>query len=137
MKKAFITGVTGQDGSYLADFLLERDYEVHGLIRRTSNPSTSRIAHLINNPQMLERFFLHSGDLMDSSSLQRAIEQIEPDEVYNLAAMSDVKTSFAIPENTGDVDGIAVIKLLEILRTLAPETKFYQASTSELFGKVR
>jgi GDPmannose 4,6-dehydratase len=133
MKKAFITGITGKDGSYLADFLLEKGYEVHGLVRRTSTSNMARIAHLSDQGS----FFLHSGDLTDAASLYRVIDQVEPDEVYNLAAMSHVKTSFELPESTADVDALGVIRLLEALRPRISSAKFYQASTSELFGKVR
>lgn len=134
MKRALITGITGQDGSYLAELLLEKDYVVHGLIRRSSSPNTSRIRHLLENQK---RFFLHEGDLGDALSLKRAIEQASPDEIYNLAAMSDVKVSFDIPEYTADINALGVIRLLEVIRANFPHTKFYQASTSELFGKAK
>ncbi|MCI0381721.1 MAG: GDP-mannose 4,6-dehydratase [Chlamydiae bacterium] len=136
MKKALITGITGQDGSYLAEFLLEKEYIVHGLVRRSSSLNYSRILHLLENPAFKDRIFLHQGDLTDSSSLQQIIKNLELDEIYNLAAMSDVKTSFDLPEYTAEVDAIGVLKLLEAIREFSPETKFYQASTSELFGKV-
>ena len=131
-KKALITGITGQDGSYLAEFLLEKNYEVHGIVRRASITNTSRIDHIINN------ITLHDGDLSDSSSLIRIIGEIKPDEVYNLAAQSHVQVSFDVPEYSGDVDALGVLRILEACRILGLEkkTKIYQASTSELFGKV-
>ncbi len=129
-KKALITGVTGQDGSYLAELLLEKNYEVHGLVRRSSTSNMQRIQHLDN-------LTLHQGDLSDSVSLRYIVEQIQPDEVYNLAAMSHVKASFEMPEYTTDVDGLGVLRMLEALRQEAPDAKFYQASTSELYGKVQ
>lgn len=135
MKKvAFITGINGQDGSYLAEFLLEKNYEVHGLVRRSSISNTEKIDHLINNKLIT----IHDGDLSDSSCLIRLINEIQPDEIYNLAAQSHVGTSFDVPEYTGDIDAIGVLRLLEAIRLLHLEkkTKFYQASTSELFGKV-
>ncbi len=137
MKKALITGITGQDGSYLAELLLDKGYAVHGLVRRTSLSNLQRIQHLSNNPSLRNRFFLHEGDLSDSSSLKRAIEAISPHEVYNLAAMSHVKVSFDTPEYTADVDGVAVLRLLEAIRSHNPTIRFYQASTSELYGKVQ
>lgn len=130
MKKALITGITGQDGSYLAELLLEKGYSVHGMIRRSSSPNFGRISHLEGKIQF------HEGDLSDSSSLKRIIEKSDPDEVYNLGAMSHVKTSFEIPEYTADVDGIGVVRLLDAIRTHNSKIRFYQASTSELFGKV-
>ena len=135
MKKALITGVTGQDGSYLAEFLLEKDYEVHGIVRRASTEKKERIDHIIDNPN----FHLHYGDLTDSLSLVKIISKVEPDEVYNLAAQSHVAVSFEVPEYTADSTGIGVIRLLEAIRTcgLEKKCKFYQASTSELFGKVQ
>ena len=135
MKKAVITGVTGQDGSYLAEFLLEKDYEVHGIVRRASTEKKERIDHIINNPN----FHLHYGDLTDSLSLVKIISKVEPDEIYNLAAQSHVAVSFEVPEYTADSTGIGVIRLLEAIRTcgLEKKCKFYQASTSELFGKVQ
>lgn len=135
MKKvAFITGINGQDGSYLAEFLLEKGYEVHGLVRRSSISNTEKIDHLINNKLIT----IHDGDLSDSSCLIRLIGEIQPDEIYNLAAQSHVGTSFDVPEYTGDIDAIGVLRLLEAIRILHLEkkTKFYQASTSELYGKV-
>lgn len=134
MKKALITGITGQDGSYLAEFLLEKGYEVHGIVRRASGANTSRINHLIK----ARAVSLHDGDLSDTSSLTNIISKIEPDEIYNLAAQSHVQVSFDAPEYSGDVDALGVLRLLEAVRILGLEkkTKFYQASTSELYGKV-
>ncbi|MGP1402954.1 MAG: GDP-mannose 4,6-dehydratase [Catonella sp.] len=135
MKKALITGVTGQDGSYLAEFLLEKDYEVHGIVRRASTEKKERIDHLEGNPN----FHLHYGDLTDSLSLVKIISKVEPDEIYNLAAQSHVAVSFEVPEYTADATGTGVIRLLEAIRICGLEKKcrFYQASTSELFGKVQ
>jgi GDP-mannose 4,6-dehydratase len=135
MKKALITGVTGQDGSYLAEFLLEKGYEVHGIVRRASTEKKERIDHLEGNPN----FHLHYGDLTDSLSLVKIISKVEPDEIYNLAAQSHVAVSFEVPEYTADATGTGVIRLLEAIRTCGLEKKcrFYQASTSELFGKVQ
>lgn len=135
MKKAIITGVTGQDGSYLAEFLLDKDYEVHGIVRRSSTEKKERIEHLIGN----SNFHLHYGDLTDSLSLVKIISKVEPDEIYNLAAQSHVAVSFEVPEYTADATGTGVIRLLEAIRTcgLEKKCKFYQASTSELFGKVQ
>lgn len=132
MKKALITGITGQDGSYLAELLLEKDYEVHGIIRRASMPNTARIEHLLG------KVTLHDGDLSDSSSLVRILNIVHPDEVYNLAAQSHVQVSFDVPEYSGDVDALGVLRLLEAIRILGLEKscRFYQASTSELYGKV-
>lgn len=134
MKRALITGITGQDGSYLAEFLLEKGYEVHGITRRASISNTSRIDHLIENNSIT----LHDGDLSDSSSLIRIIGLIKPDEIYNLAAQSHVQVSFDVPEYSGDVDALGVLRILEAVRILGLEkkTKVYQASTSELYGKV-
>ena len=134
MKKALITGVTGQDGSYLAEFLLEKGYEVHGITRRASISNTARIDHLIAKNAIT----LHDGDLSDSSSLVRIISLVQPDEIYNLAAQSHVQVSFDVPEYSGDVDAIGVLRILEAVRILglAKKTKIYQASTSDLFGKV-
>jgi GDPmannose 4,6-dehydratase len=140
MKRALITGVTGQDGSYLAEFLLAKGYEVHGLKRRTSLFNTDRIDHLFQDPHEKRlRFILHYGDMTDSSSLQRVMEKVRPDEVYNLAAQSHVAVSFQEPEYTANSDALGTLRLLETMRTLglAKKTRFYQASTSELFGKVR
>lgn len=132
MKKALITGITGQDGSYLAEFLLEKGYEVHGITRRASISNTARIDHLMG------RITLHDGDLTDSSSLIRIIGMVKPDEIYNLAAQSHVQVSFDVPEYSGDVDALGVLRILEAIRILGltSKTKFYQASTSELYGKV-
>lgn len=137
MKKAMITGITGQDGSYLAEFLLEKGYEVHGVIRRSSSSNLSRIQTLCNDPILENRFFLHQGDLGDSSSIQRIVEIASPDEIYNLAAMSHVKVSFEMPEYTADVDALGVLRILDAIRTHNGKIRFYQASTSELFGKVQ
>lgn len=137
MKKALITGITGQDGSYLAEVLLEKGYTVHGLVRRSSSPNLTRIQHLCEDSALKKRFFLHEGDLSDATNLKRIVENIEPQEIYNLAAMSDVKSSFDIPEYTIDVDGVGVLRLLEAIRAVDSSIRFYQASTSELFGKVQ
>ncbi len=137
MRKALITGITGQDGSYLAEFLLAKGYEVHGLVRRSSLSNLPRIAHLCNDDTLAERFFLHPGDLSDASSLKKVIQQADADEVYNLAAMSHVKVSFEMPEYTADVDAVGVLRILDAILAHNPKTRFYQASTSELFGKVR
>jgi len=134
MSKAFITGITGQDGSYLAEFLLEKGYEVHGLVRRSSIDNTNRISHLLGEPK---RVTLHYGDMTDAGSLSRILYKIEPDEVYNMAAQSHVKVSFDIPQYTGDVNAIGTVILLESISEVNPKIKFYQASSSELFGKVR
>ena len=140
MKKALITGVTGQDGAYLAEFLLDKGYEVHGIKRRTSLFNTDRIDHLYQDPHdPNQRFILHHGDMTDSSSLIRIIQQVQPDELYNLAAQSHVAVSFEEPEYTADSDAIGTLRLLEAIRILGLEKKarFYQASTSELYGKVQ
>ncbi len=134
MKKALITGITGQDGSYLAELLLEKGYRVHGLVRRSSTLNFHRIQHLVDSS---ENISLHEGDLSDSSSLERFVDETQPDEIYNLAAMSHVRVSFEIPEYTGNVDGIGVLRLLEAMRKNCPHSRFYQASTSELYGKVQ
>jgi GDPmannose 4,6-dehydratase len=133
MKKAFITGVTGQDGSYLAELLLAKGYEVHGLNRRTSTQNLSRIVHLVDNPN----FNLVSGDLIDQHSLTAAIQEIQPDEVYNLAAQSFVETSWKQPVLTSEYTAVGVTKVLEAIRYACPKAKFYQASSSEMFGKVQ
>ena len=136
MKKALITGITGQDGSYLAELLLEKGYEVHGMLRRSSSFNTGRIDHLYNDPGILnKKLFLHYGDLTDSSNLNRLLEKIKPDEIYNLGAQSHVKVSFEIPEYTAEVDAIGTLRFLDAIKETGIETKFYQASTSELFGK--
>ncbi|MEO5917100.1 MAG: GDP-mannose 4,6-dehydratase [Luteolibacter sp.] len=140
MKKALITGITGQDGSYLAEFLLEKGYEVHGIKRRASLFNTQRIDHIYEDPQVENsRFRLHYGDLTDSSNLTRIISEVQPDEVYNLGAQSHVAVSFEAPEYTADVDAIGTLRLLEAIRFLGLEkkTRFYQASTSELYGLVQ
>ncbi|MGD1044649.1 MAG: GDP-mannose 4,6-dehydratase [Bacteroidota bacterium] len=138
MKKALITGITGQDGSYLLELLLEKGYEVHGIIRRSSSFNTGRIDHLYNDPKIYgNRMFLHYGDVTDTSNLNRLLEKIEPDEIYNLAAQSHVKVSFEIPEYTAEVDAIGTLRFLDAIRETGLRTKFYQASTSELFGKVQ
>lgn len=139
MKKALITGITGQDGSYLAELLLEKGYEVHGIIRPSSSIRTWRIDHLYNDSQILnKKLFLHYGDLTDSVGLTNLIHKIVPDEIYNLAAQSHVKISFEVPEITAETDGFGTLKLLEAVRSLglSSKTKIYQASTSELYGKV-
>lgn len=136
--RALITGITGQDGSYLAEFLISKRYEVHGIIRRASVFNTERIDHLIENPDICDRkFFLHHGDLTDSSNLNRLIRKIEPDEIYNLGAQSHVKVSFDVPEYTAEVDAIGVLRLLDAIREAGLNVKLFQASSSELFGKAR
>ncbi|HEB85607.1 MAG TPA: GDP-mannose 4,6-dehydratase [Gammaproteobacteria bacterium] len=140
MKKALITGITGQDGAYLAEFLLDKGYEVHGIKRRTSLFNTDRIDHLYQDPHQKDRrFILHHGDMTDSSSLLHIVEKVQPDEVYNLAAQSHVAVSFEEPEYTANSDALGTLRILEAIRTLHLEkkTRFYQASTSELFGKVQ
>ncbi len=137
MKKALITGITGQDGSYLTELLLEKGYEVHGIIRRASSFNTGRIDHLYKDPHLDGvRLFLHYGDLTDSSNLNRLIEKIAPAEIYNLGAQSHVQVSFEVPEYTAEVDGIGTLRLLDAIRETGIKTRFYQASTSELYGKV-
>jgi GDPmannose 4,6-dehydratase len=139
MKTALITGITGQDGAYLAELLLEKGYNVHGVKRRSSLINTDRIDHLFFNTKIADRFHLHYGDLTDSSNMLRIIQQTQPDEIYNLAAQSHVQVSFETPEYTANSDGIGVLRILEAIRILGLEkkTKFYQASTSELYGKVQ
>ena len=140
MKRALITGITGQDGSYLAEFLLEKGYEVHGIKRRSSSLNTQRVDHIYQDPHIENKnFILHYGDLTDSSSLTRILKEIEPVEVYNLGAQSHVAVSFEVPEYTADVDALGTLRLLEAIRFLGMEkvVKFYQASTSELYGAVR
>ena len=140
MKKALITGITGQDGSYLAEFLLEKGYEVHGIRRRSSSFNTERIDHLIKDPHEKNvRLFLHYGDMTDSLSLQKIVSQVRPDEIYNLAAQSHVAVSFELPEYTANSDGLGVLRLLEAVRTagISESCKIYQASTSELYGMVQ
>ena len=140
MKKALITGVTGQDGAYLSEFLLEKGYEVHGIKRRASLLNTERVDHLYQDPHIdNQNFILHYGDLTDSTNLIRLIQEIKPDEIYNLAAMSHVKVSFEMPEYTANTDALGTLRVLEAVRLLNLEkkTKIYQASTSELYGKVQ
>lgn len=140
MKTALITGATGQDGAYLSEFLMNKDYIVHGIKRRSSSFNTDRIDHLYQDPHVKNRkFTLHYGDLTDTSNLVRIIQEIKPDEIYNLGAQSHVQVSFEVPEYTADVDGLGTLRLLEAIRILGMEKdiKFYQASTSELFGKVQ
>jgi GDPmannose 4,6-dehydratase len=138
MKKALITGITGQDGSYLADFLLSKDYEVHGIIRRASTFNTSRIDHLYQDPHVNGvRMFLHYGDLADSVNLVKLIYELKPDEIYHLGAQSHVRVSFDIPEYTADVTGVGTIRILEAMREAGTNSRFYQASSSEMFGKVQ
>ncbi|MEA2107193.1 MAG: GDP-mannose 4,6-dehydratase [Bacteroidota bacterium] len=135
MKKALISGITGQDGSYLTELLLEKGYEVHGIIRRASSFNTFRIDHLYKNPEILDKkLFLHYGDLTDSSNLNRLVEKINPDEIYNLGAQSHVKVSFEVPEYTAEVDAIGTLCFLDAIRETGVKTRFYQASTSELYG---
>lgn len=139
-KKALITGITGQDGSYLAEQLLEKGYEVHGMVRRSSSFNTGRIDHLFNDKKIHDqKFFLHYGDLTDSSNLNRMLENIGPDEIYNLGAQSHVKVSFEVPEYTAEVDAIGTLRFLDAIKEvgLKDKTRFYQASTSELYGKVQ
>jgi len=134
-KKALITGITGQDGSYLAELLLSKGYEVHGLVRRSSSFNTSRIDHLLHDPHPSKtRLFLHYGDLSDGSRLITLVDSIQPDEIYNLAAQSHVRVSFDEPEHTGDTTGLGTIRLLEAVRMIGLQTRFYQASSSEMFG---
>ncbi|MFZ4598197.1 MAG: GDP-mannose 4,6-dehydratase [Terrimicrobiaceae bacterium] len=138
MKKALITGITGQDGSYLADFLLEKGYEVHGIIRRASTFNTSRIDHLYQDPHVNGvRLFLHYGDLADSVNLVKLIYELKPDEIFHLGAQSHVRVSFDIPEYTADVTGVGAIRILEAMRESGVKSRFYQASSSEMFGKVQ
>ena len=138
MKKALITGITGQDGSYLTEILLKKGYEVHGIIRRSSSFNTGRIDHLYNDRAISnKKMFLHFGDLTDTSNLNRLLEKVEPDEIYNLAAQSHVKVSFELPEYTAEVDAIGTLRFLDAIRETGVRTKFYQASTSELFGKAQ
>lgn len=137
MKKALITGITGQDGSYLAELLLDKGYEIHGIVRRSSSFNRDRIEHLIQDPDVYrKRLFLHYGDMTDSSALNRILEKVGPQEIYNLAAQSHVRISFDMPEYTGDVDALGVARLLDAIREvgLLGECRFYQASTSEMFG---
>ena len=138
MKKALLTGITGQDGSYLTELLLEKGYEVHGIIRRASSFNTERIDHLYQDPHKENvKLFLHYGDMTDTSNLNRLLEKIGPDEIYNLAAQSHVKVSFEVPEYTAEVNGIGVLRFLDAIKETGINTKFYQASTSELYGKIQ
>jgi len=138
MKKALITGITGQDGSYLAELLLEKGYEVHGIIRRASTFNTERIDHLFKDPHVSGvKLFLHYGDLSDASNLSRLLEKIKPDEIYHLGAQSHVRVSFDMPEYTGDVTGLGTLRILDAIREAGIKTKFYQASSSEMFGLVQ
>ena len=138
MKKALITGITGQDGSYLADLLVAKGYEVHGIIRRASTFNTARIDHLYQDPHVNGvRLFLHYGDLADSVNLTKLLYQLQPDEVYNLGAQSHVRVSFDIPEYTADVTGVGTIRILEAIRESGVKPRFYQASSSEMYGKVQ
>ena len=138
MKKALITGITGQDGSYLAELLLEKGYEIHGIIRRASTFNTSRIDHLYTDPHVNGvRMFLHYGDLSDSVNLVKLLYNLKPDEIYHLAAQSHVRVSFDIPEYTSDVTGVGTIRILEAIREVGLRSRFYQASSSEMFGKAQ
>ncbi|MBT5056517.1 MAG: GDP-mannose 4,6-dehydratase [Gemmatimonadetes bacterium] len=138
MKKALITGITGQDGSYLAELLLEKGYEVHGIIRRSSGFNTARIDHLYTDPHVHDvRLFLHHGDICDSTNLIRLLYRLQPDEVYHLAAQSHVRVSFDIPEYTADTTAVGTVRILEAIRETGLKTRFYQASSSEMFGKVQ
>lgn len=137
MKKALITGITGQDGSYLAELLLEKGYEVHGIVRRSSTFNTGRVDHLYRDPhEKGVRFFLHYGDLHDSGNLEPLLQDIQPDEIYNLGAQSHVRVSFDIPEYTADITALGTLRLLEAIRRTRIKTRFYQASSSEMYGKV-
>src|SRR5205814_3000268 len=140
MKKALLTGITGQDGAYLAEFLLNKGYEVHGIKRRTSLLNTERIDHLYEDPHVPNRhLFLHYGDLADSNSLIQIVQRVQPDEIYNLGAQSHVAVSFETPEYTANVDGLGTLRLLDAIRVLGLErrVRFYQASSSELYGLIR
>jgi GDPmannose 4,6-dehydratase len=136
-KKALITGITGQTGSYLAELLLAKGYEVHGIVRRSSTFTTARIGHIYPQEQYRDHVFLHYGDLADGSNLARLIEKIHPDEIYNMGAQSHVRVSFDVPEYTADVTGLGTLRLLEAIREARVKTKFYQASSSEMFGQTR
>ena len=138
MKKALITGITGQDGSYLAEFLLAKGYEVHGIIRRASNFNTNRIDHVYQDPHEADyRLVLHYGDLTDTSNLNRILEKVQPVEIYNLAAQSHVQVSFQVPEYTAEVDAVGTLRFLDAIKDTGIDTRFYQASTSELYGKTQ
>jgi GDPmannose 4,6-dehydratase len=137
LKKALITGISGQDGSYLAEFLLSRGYEVHGIVRRASTFHTGRLDHIkLGHDERRERLFLHYGDMTDSSNLNRVLEKVRPEEIYNLAAQSHVQISFEVPEYSAEVDALGVLRLLDAIRETKVKARFYQASTSELYGKV-
>ncbi|NQV01960.1 MAG: GDP-mannose 4,6-dehydratase [Bacteroidia bacterium] len=137
-KIALISGITGQDGSYLTELLLEKGYTVHGIIRRSSSFNTFRIDHLYNNREIYnKRFFLHYGDLTDSSNLNRLVEKVQPDEIYNLGAQSHVQVSFEVPEYTAEVDAVGTLRFLDAIKETGLKTRFYQASTSELYGKAQ
>src|ERR1035438_7519283 len=137
MPKALITGITGQDGSYLTELLIEKGYEVHGMIRRSSSFNTGRIDHIYRDPHNQDsKLFLHYGDLSDSSSLNRLLEKVNPAEIYHLGAQSHVRVSFDMPEYTADVTGTGTVRLLDAIRETGIKTKFYQASSSEMYGKV-
>ncbi|MGM0578793.1 MAG: GDP-mannose 4,6-dehydratase [Myxococcota bacterium] len=137
-RKALITGITGQDGSYLAELLLSKGYEVHGIIRRASVFNTDRIDHIYEDPHVVDRsLYLHYGDLTDSSNLSRLMERVDPDEIYNLGAQSHVKVSFEVPEYTAQVDGLGTLRLLDAIKETGVRTRFYQASTSELYGRIQ
>ena len=137
MKKALITGITGQDGSYLAEFLFKKGYEVHGVIRRSSSFNTGRINHIYRDPhESGVRLFLHYGDLNDASSINKVLRDVRPNEIYNLGAQSHVRVSFDVPEYTGEVDALGTVRILEAIRETELNTRFYQASSSELYGKV-
>ena len=137
MKKALITGITGQDGSYLAELLLKKGYEVHGIVRRSSSFNTGRIDHLINDESLEGKFFFWHGDVTDASNLNRILEKTQPNEIYNLAAQSHVKVSFEIPDYTAQVDALGTLRFLDAIRETGVKTRFYQASTSELYGKAQ
>ncbi|HAR62647.1 MAG: GDP-mannose 4,6-dehydratase [Candidatus Margulisiibacteriota bacterium] len=138
MKKALITGITGQDGSYLTEILIDKGYEVHGIIRRSSQFNTGRIDHLYQDPHNQDiKMHLHYGDLTDSSNLNRILEKVHPDEIYNLAAQSHVQVSFQVPEYTAEVDAVGTLRFLDAIKETGIKTRFYQASTSELYGKVQ
>src|SRR5271169_1522695 len=137
-KKALVSGITGQDGSYLAELLLSKGYEVHGIIRRSSSFNTERIDHLYQDPHVIGvKLFLHYGDLGDSASCQRLIHDLQPDEVYHLGAQSHVRVSFDVPEYTGDITGMGTLRILDAIKETEIPTRFYQASSSEMFGKVQ
>jgi GDPmannose 4,6-dehydratase len=136
LKRALITGITGQDGSYLAEFLLDKGYEVHGIVRRSSSLNTARIDGIYDPNDAKRKVFLHYGDLGDASSLNRTVEKVAPDEIYNLAAQSHVQVSFTVPEYTADVTGVGTLRLLDAIRETKVPARFYQASSSELYGKV-